>query len=171
MTNCNFNLNYFFYLKWLFHLILFNHISVHLILLISFNVTLFYFILLYSYLFYSISFDIIFSNSRLPSFLMNCGICTNRKWNYWLVCILPLVFVSCSQTLVEVRHPLFFLDLFSFYLIQSNWNKFYSIWFNLILSCFSIIFYVIFQNLLLCYFVSFSFPSFLWKCFVTCFLI
>ena len=83
---------------------------------IQFYLILFYSILFYSILFflyfilsYSILFYIIFSNSRLPSFLIYCGICKNRKWNYWVVFILPHVFVSCSWTLVEVRHTVFCL--------------------------------------------------------------
>ena len=59
-------------------------------------------------------------------FIMNCGILTNRKWNYGHVSVLPLIFVICSLTLVEVGHAFLLIIFIVFYfiyvlcLIQSN---------------------------------------------------
>ena len=88
---------YFFPFCFLFHIIL-----SYFFLFLCF--ILFYFILLLS-LFDFNSFQIIHLSSSF--FLMNCGICTNRKWNYPLVSLLPFIFVSCSRTLVEVRRTFF----------------------------------------------------------------
>ena len=55
------------------------------------------------------------SLSRLPSSLMNCGICTNRKWNYRHVSKLPLIFVIFSPTLVKVRHTFYCLKQLPFF--------------------------------------------------------
>ena len=55
--------------------------------------------------------------SRLPSSLMNCGICTNRKWNYRHVSKLPLIFVIFSPTLVKVRHTFYCLKQLPFFQI------------------------------------------------------
>ena len=78
----------------------------------SINSILFYFIF-----FYFISFYFNVSISRLPSALMNCGICTNRKWKYRLLCLLCFIFVSSLWTLVEVIHTVLFnISLFYFML-------------------------------------------------------
>ena len=73
---------------------------------------LFYFILFFiSFIFFfSFYFLVVFllSNSFIhqsSSFIMYCGIRTNRKWNYGHVSVLPFIFVSCSLTIEEVgRH-------------------------------------------------------------------
>ena len=56
--------------------------------------------------------------------LMNCGMYTNRKWNYEHVSILPFIFVSCSQTHAEVRYI--------FYCLK---------WLLYLFNCISIIFF------------------------------
>ena len=63
------------------------------------------------------SFFFMASLSRLPSSLMNCGICTNRKWNYRHVSKLPLIFVIFSPTLVKVRHTFYCLKQLPFFQI------------------------------------------------------
>ena len=87
---------YFFPFCFLFHIMLFSFFFSFLFIYFI----LFYFILLLS-LFNFNSFQIIHLSSSF--FLMNCGICANRKWNYPLVSLLPFIFASCSQTLVKVR--------------------------------------------------------------------
>ena len=57
---------------------------------------------------------------------MNCGILTNRKWNYGHVSVLPIIFVICSLTLVEVGHA-FFINNFLFYFILFYFILFYFI--------------------------------------------
>ena len=107
-------------------------------------------------LFYFISFQfILFQHilTRLPSFSMNCGICTDRKWKYQVVSLFPFIFGSCSRTLVEVYdwiYPflslrpfcfLYFASFFSFNLIlfYSNFVLFYFI------SFYAILFHFIFN--------------------------
>ena len=51
---------------------------------------------------------------------MNCGILTNRKWNYGHVSVLPLTFAICSLTLAEVGHTFFLSEImfiYSFFII------------------------------------------------------
>ena len=43
----------------------------------------------------------------LSFFIMNCSKCTNRKWNYGYVSVLPFICVSCSLTIEEVGCPAF----------------------------------------------------------------
>ena len=65
-------------------------------------------------LFHFLSFPIIHLSSSF--FIMNCGICANRKWNYPLVSLLPFIFASCSQTLVKVRYTLFLFEIITLFI-------------------------------------------------------
>ena len=99
---CVLGLLILFYLI-LLYLIFFYFISFYSI---SSNLILFYFIFVYFISFYFILFYflVVFllndSIIHLSSFfIMNCGICTNRKWNYIHMPVLPFFVVSCSLTL------------------------------------------------------------------------
>ena len=114
---------------------------------------IFYLILSYFILFYSILlcfkifvFNFVLFSSRLPcksfllsSFLvMNCGIHTNRKWNYGHLSLLPFICVSCSLTVEEVgRHSVPLKQLFILFYL------FYFIFYSFILSLYFIKFYFI----------------------------
>ena len=69
---------------------------------ISFYFVLFYFILFCFLVLFLLNNPIIQLSSL---FIMNCGIHTNRKWNYGHMGVLSSSFVSCSLTIEEVeRH-------------------------------------------------------------------
>merc|ERR1711947_43271 len=100
-------------------------------------------------------------SSRLPSrqfihqsssFIMYCGIHTNRKWNYVHVSVLPVIFVSCSLTIEEVgRHSFPLKQLFYFiliYFILFYFISFYFILFYFILFYFILFYFILFYFIL-----------------------
>ena len=99
-------------------------------------------------LFHLISFQIIHLSSSF--FLMNCGIRTNRKSNYPLVSLLPFIFVSCSRTLVEVRHTFFVWNNYFIYIFSLLFNSIY-----FFLHLFNFIWFLLYSILL--YFSKFIF--------------
>ena len=120
--------------------------------LILFNLILFY-------LFYFVLFSFFFFLFYTSIFSINCGILTNRKWNYLHMTVLPRDFVFCSLTLVEVGHTFILSD---FYLILFYLTLFFFILFRFILKFFyrfNSIFDFIFPH-----FFSSSFSSILFIC-------
>ena len=101
----------------LFSFILFYLICLHFILfhftLAYFSYLIFYFISFY--LVYLTLFHSILPISRLPTFLINCDICTNRKWNYQHVSntknfprsiTISMFFARCWMTVTPYLHHL-----------------------------------------------------------------
>ena len=86
------------------------------LLLMLIHFFIFFIFFLFFILFYCL---VVFLIHLLSSFLMSCGICTNRKWNYRHVSVLPFIFVSCSLTIEKVgRHS--FPVKYLFYFILFN---------------------------------------------------
>ena len=68
----------------------------HLSYLVS---SIFHFIhfILYPSIYFILSYHILFQYHLIHSFfIIYCGICTNRKWNYHFVYLFPFIFFRCS---------------------------------------------------------------------------